>query len=54
MIVNPRKRVLCFKDFQVSMLRATWRDYAFDPDQIKPWIAETRRTVQPGGTVECT
>ena len=23
MIINPRKRVLCFKDFQVSMTRAT-------------------------------
>ena len=49
MIINPRKRVLCFKDFQVSMSRATWRDYAVDPDAIDPWIAETRRTVPPGG-----
>ena len=54
MIIIPRKRVLCFKDFQVSMSRATWRDYAVDPDAIDPWIAETRRTVPPGGTVEYT
>ena len=54
MIINPRKRVLCFKDFQVSMSRATWRDYAVDPDAVDQWVAETRRTVPPGGTVEYT